>query len=224
MAGWPLQLPEASWCKAAWCLTRVSTYPLFWKDINSDAACGNATSRIFTRWAQPYGFCSPTTDEQTVSTFTAPYQVIAIQGLMITACLFLFFGTSITCATTFTSKSDDANFHKAAAFWLFVTMILLIASFSSWASWTWAINANTGAGTYLPVWGAPARNELNAVPVVGIFGSAFGCCVAAFVLTLLTTLIHGYIANEVDGTEDADKAASADAGAGAAPAGTVQNV
>jgi hypothetical protein len=168
------------------CYASVETVPVFWDFIPAAAACANTTNSAYTLWAQPYQYCHASTPGNPV--FSIPSNPISTQGLIITSCVLVFLASVAGCADSCFGEEKSA-FAIGATCFSFLSMIILICSFSVWANWNWVLDVQKGS-TGMPVWINRNAENLGAVQTVQVLGPGWGCALTAFILTFFSTCLH----------------------------------
>jgi hypothetical protein len=169
-------------------------YPLYWYQISTQNACQNQTSEVFLSWGKPLGYCS--TPIAGRSEFTVPHEPIAVQGLIISACVFLLIASIVGCAQVCQEDWHRKPMAAAVAALTGLSAILLCASFSLWADFAWVKLTNSNDSTSIAAWSTPSKNQLTAFPVNMSFGPSFAAAVTAFVLTVITTVMYAVYASD----------------------------
>jgi hypothetical protein len=171
-----------------YCYTTFSTYPVYWTDINSAAACTPNTT-VYNNWSGPLGYCSEPVSSTSHGVFSAPHQAINTQGLIIASCVFLAIAGVVGCFDA-AREDDSAAVAKSAIGISFIAMILLICSFSLWVDFPFTALTTSYDGSYIPVWVNPYENLLSAVPVYFVLGPGWGCALFAFILNIFAVTLH----------------------------------
>lgn len=191
IAGTVWSTVQTGWCYYCW--QTISTFPLYWSSLtqssltNSICANRSALNPVYSCWAEPNGYCQTNGNGET--NFVAPSNPFNIQGLIISANVFVFIAAVAGCVD---ASSDVASRPVAivATFTSFLSMCLLCSSFSLWSTFGWVQNTLSSGAYCMPLWSNPSTASLWALPVTMVYGPGFGCAVAAFCLTLIASFVH----------------------------------
>ena len=171
------QLPQGVGALCPGCPANIDVVPVYWSQLNSQNAC-NASSLVFRFWANPLGLCSAS------GAFSVPSTPLAMQGLLVSATVFLAIVAMASCCDI----AMDKRSHRLAAvmaFLMLLSWVLYVAAFSLFSAWTWTQQLVQVGGSFVPVWLPPAAPgqpaTLSAVPARMVIGASLGLSVATFV-------------------------------------------
>jgi hypothetical protein len=182
-----------------YCWQTISLYPVYWGTFGAQEVCVNNSRPIYQKWAQPLGYCS--TDSAGAQIFTAPWNPIAVQGLIIASCVLVGVASLAGCIAGGIQSRESFICDLIAYFFSFVALILLCATFSSWSSWEWVQLVQSQTGFAMPAWINENEGIMTALPTQMVYGPGWGLCLASFILTFFATALHAWSAFVV-GKED----------------------
>jgi len=195
----------------SWCY--VGSDPVSWGDIPAEAACG-PQSLVYAKWSGPLGYCSfpggapplpgsspalnGTTGQNTFgnvpagTVFNVPSQVPAVQGLIVTSTLTVFFAALAGCVD---AGMEGGNFPAAgaASFCSLLAWVLAIAAYSVWSSFPYVQNlqGTSPSPIWVPVWVDQAANQMTAVQTFNfVYGPGWATALTASILIFFCNVVH----------------------------------
>lgn len=159
--------------------------------VSNEFFCGTSTESNPNNWAA-YGFCDG-------STYKVPQQITSIQGLMVSATVFLFVATVSACA----GFKAGSKAGMCSVFFALMSFILTTAAFSMMASWNFFQSFRDGNG-YLPLaFSNTTGSYIVSTPRLSMWwGPAFTTTIIASIISLFATGAMILVSKDLDDNLD----------------------
>ena len=195
----------------SWCY--IGSQSVEWDEIPAEAACG-PNSVVYQRWSGPLGYCTfpggvppPITPSNPPSNatgqdsfgdvpegtvFNRPSEVPAIQGLIISGCIAVFFAAIAGCVDAGTTSGSFV----AALFATFLSLagfVLTLAAYSLWSDFPYVqgLQSQSPSSIWIPVWISPSQNQMTAVQVASFdYGPGWVTALVASIVVFFCFLVH----------------------------------
>jgi hypothetical protein len=125
--------------------------------------------------------------------FNTPSDVIAIQALIITATVTVFFAAISGCADAGVDESGNIAAAGLATVCSLISWVLAMAAYSVYASFDYiqSLQTSSSSQVWVPTWVNQGANQMTAVKATNtVYGPGFGTAITASILIFFANVIH----------------------------------